>query len=228
MLVLPKYSNPNKRWRNGREYRRNVLFTRAISKYSWDGFYHIVVFKGLPKHIACREEQLLIRRYRKQGRCYNISNGGEGVEAVSEETKIKISNSCKGKRMGDNNPMRHLTKEQREFHSNKMKETWRNNKDMLDKIRKGIQKAKIEGRLKGNTSPPTDSVREKIALAHMKPVICLSLSNIFIKEYKSISEANMEFNISKKSSTISRACKRNSTAFGFKWKFKDKEVEYGT
>ena len=51
----------------------------------------------------------------------------------------------------------------------------------------------------------------------------------FVKEYKSISEANMEFGINKKSSAISRACKEErKTAYGFIWKFKEKEVMYGT
>ena len=39
----------------------------------------------------------------------------------------------------------------------------------------------------------------------------------------------MEFGINKKSSAISRACKEErKTAYGFIWKFKEKEVMYGT
>ena len=56
-----------------------------------------------------------------------------------------------------------------------------------------------------------------------------TMEELKYKEYKSISEANMEFGINKKSSAISRACKEErKTAYGFIWKFKEKEVVYGT
>lgn len=53
---ITKHSNPELRWRHGREYRKNVVFTRALDKYGWDGFEHIVLFRNLPKEIACKKK----------------------------------------------------------------------------------------------------------------------------------------------------------------------------
>lgn len=149
---ITHYTNPEKRWRGGREYKRNVLFNKAIQKYGWDNFEHLILFKNLPQEAACKIEVLLIKRYRVKNSCYNIADGGQGASAMNDVIKDKISKAGIGKRVGE-----------------------------------------------------------------------------FVKEYKSISEANMEFGINKKSSAISRACKEErKTAYGFIWKFKEKEVMYGT
>lgn len=108
---ITKHSNPELRWRHGREYRKNVVFTRALDKYGWDGFEHIVLFRNLPKEIACKLEIKLIARYRKKGICYNVADGGQGTSAMNNIIKTKISKSCIGKNIGDSNPMRNLTEE---------------------------------------------------------------------------------------------------------------------
>ena len=36
-----------KRWKNGKGYYKNKYFTKAINKYGWDNFEHIVKDKGL-------------------------------------------------------------------------------------------------------------------------------------------------------------------------------------
>lgn len=82
---ITHYTNPEKRWGYG--YHGNPYFQSAISKYGWNNFEHIILFKNINKELACREEQLLISRYKKKGICYNIANGGEGSEAMSEEIK---------------------------------------------------------------------------------------------------------------------------------------------
>ena len=85
---ITHYTNPEKRWNYG--YKSNPYFQSAINKYSWNNFEHIILFRNISKELACREEQLLISRYKKRGICYNIANGGEGSEAMSEETKNKL------------------------------------------------------------------------------------------------------------------------------------------
>ena len=91
---ITHYTNPELRWRCG--YKNNPHFTAAISKYSWSNFEHIILFKDLPKEVACREEQLLIKRYRKRGKCYNISDGGEAT-TQTKSIRDKISKALKGK-----------------------------------------------------------------------------------------------------------------------------------
>nr|DAG90812.1 MAG TPA: intron associated endonuclease [Crassvirales sp.] len=225
---ITHYTNPEKRWRGGREYKRNVLFNKAIQKYGWDNFEHLILFKNLPQEAACKIEVLLIKRYRVKNSCYNIADGGQGASAMNDVIKDKISKAGIGKRVGDNNPMRHLSLEQREFHSNKMKKTWATT-NILEKLREGIRKGKELGRYKGNHNKMSEHVKQALIQSNIKPVLCFNLNGEFVKEYKSISEANMEFGINKKSSAISRACKEErKTAYGFIWKFKEKEVMYGT
>ena len=46
-----KCVNPNNRWRNGTHYE-NTLFGKAIQKYGWDNFEHII----LENNIETQEE----------------------------------------------------------------------------------------------------------------------------------------------------------------------------
>lgn len=85
---ITKYSDPRKRWNYG--YKSNPYFNNAIKKYGWNSFNHIILFRNLDRKSSCRIEQLLISRYRKRNKCYNIANGGEGSLSMSEETKNKL------------------------------------------------------------------------------------------------------------------------------------------
>lgn len=122
---ITKHSNPELRWRHGREYRKNVVFTRALDKYGWDGF----------------------ERARKEGKYDNRHPN------FTEEGKKRIYSA----------------------------------------VSKGY-----------------------------------SLDWVFIKKYKSISEANMSFNKEVSRPDISRAC-RDSTksAYGYRWRYEGKEVNNG-
>lgn len=48
---------------------------RAILKYGWNNFEHIILCKT-SKDRAIVLEQYLIRHYKRKGLSYNISNGG--------------------------------------------------------------------------------------------------------------------------------------------------------
>lgn len=83
------------RWQNGKGYH-GMRFERAIKKYGWDGFEHIVIAKGLSQKEACAMEKDLIAEYdatnREKG--YNSALGGEGGGMYgkhhTEEAKRKI------------------------------------------------------------------------------------------------------------------------------------------
>lgn len=71
---------PEVRWNNGRGYKKNEYFYRAIQKYGWyEGFRHEILFEHLTKEEACKIESELISKYDstnfKKG--YNCSTGGE-------------------------------------------------------------------------------------------------------------------------------------------------------
>ncbi len=96
---------PKRRWQNGRGYKRNKYFYRAIEKYGWDNFQHIIIAKGLSEDEAKWLEIELIRIWNSSNpnNGYNISLGGEGGSGVrhTEERKQEQSKKMKGK----SNPM---------------------------------------------------------------------------------------------------------------------------
>lgn len=83
------------RWHNGKGYH-GMLFERAINKYGWDGFEHIVVAEGLSKEEACTMEKELIAEYdaTDNSKGYNSALGGEGggmyKKHHTDEAKQKI------------------------------------------------------------------------------------------------------------------------------------------
>lgn len=79
----------NNRWREGKGYIKCEIMNRAILKYGWNNFEHIILCKT-SKDRAIVLEQYLIRHYKRKGLSYNISNGGQGVGTVSEYTKNKL------------------------------------------------------------------------------------------------------------------------------------------
>ena len=93
---IPKY-----RWRNGNGYKYNEYFWRAIQKYDWNNFEHIIIENNLTKEQAENMEIELIAKYRSNERDYgyNIENGGNTIGTHSITTRKKISES----RLGEKN-----------------------------------------------------------------------------------------------------------------------------
>ena len=86
----------------GYGYKCNVYFWRAIQKYGWDNFKHIILAEGLSQEDACEMEIRLITKYKSNNPDYgyNISFGGiTGSYNIpcSEETKKKISIANSGR-----------------------------------------------------------------------------------------------------------------------------------
>ena len=101
--------DPFKRWgKDGSGYKNNkqVLFSRAIKKYGWDNFDHIVLYENLTKEQACDLEIELIKEYNTQNPDYgyNIQPGGQlgnfGV-VFSEESRKKMSEARKGRKLSE-------------------------------------------------------------------------------------------------------------------------------
>ena len=116
----------NGRWRldGGGYLRKNKdgsyaqpKFARAILKYGWDNFEHIIWAEGLTHDDACHIERLLIGIWNSRDCGYNMTTGGEGVCGVkhygednpfygkrhSEESRLKMSKARKGKFVLENN-----------------------------------------------------------------------------------------------------------------------------
>ena len=90
-----------KRWMNGRGYKHCPVMAKAIAKYGWENFTHEVLETGLTKQEAEMLERQLIRAYNSTDRRfgYNVDYGGNCTGTHSEETKRKISEGNKGKKL---------------------------------------------------------------------------------------------------------------------------------
>ena len=94
------------RWENGNRYTEDQsVFHRAIKKYGWDGFEHIIFAENLTKEEAITMEIALIAlyktnccRYQNPSYGYNMTDGGEGRSGyvMPEESRKKISEARKG------------------------------------------------------------------------------------------------------------------------------------
>jgi group I intron endonuclease len=80
----------HERWRNGDGYlikNNNGQYSqpkiaRAIKKYGWDNFEHIIWAENLSHDEACHIEKLLIAIWDTINNGYNITKGGEGTVGV--------------------------------------------------------------------------------------------------------------------------------------------------
>ena len=217
---ITHYTNPEKRWLNGYGYGRNCYFHAAINKYGWNNFEHIIIFKNISKELACKEEQLLIKRYKKRGICYNIANGGEGSVAMSKETieKLKEYKGPLASQYGKKHSPKRI-EQQREISYN----IWENlsEKDRENRLR-GIKKYGFKsGKLHPNYGKPlTKEHKNSIRKTLIKTVSCYTLFGKYIKTFNSINEASSYLKID--DGHIGQCCVgRRKTAGGYLWRFGD-------
>lgn len=106
---------PENRWMNGHGYAGHLPIGRAIKKYGWDNFEHIIIFKNLIESDAKKLEVLYIAMYETQSDeyGYNLTCGGDGVCGLewSDESRRKMSIRMSG----ENHPNfgKHLSLETR-------------------------------------------------------------------------------------------------------------------
>lgn len=89
-------------------YKKCPYFFAAIKRYGWENFQCEILHDGLDREEADILERKYISHYRDElGLSYNIEAGGKskGEHKNSEEVKILISNSMKGKNAGNKNGM---------------------------------------------------------------------------------------------------------------------------
>jgi len=83
----------NRRWRSrGQGYKQCTLFYRAIQKYGWDEFEHIILYTDLSEDEAKKKERELISKYHSNEKAYgyNLTDGGE-MSHYNEEARRRIS-----------------------------------------------------------------------------------------------------------------------------------------
>ena len=200
--------NVERRWRNGKGYKTGV-FKKAIEKYGWDNFEHIIVRDKLSKEEANLLGVSLIRKYKELGICYNITDGGEGACGYkhTEESKKKISNRSKGKKIPE-----YI-------------------KILVSERFKGValteeHKLKISIALRGKSK--SEEAKLKMKLNHsyhdlVEVIKCDKNGNI-ICTYPSIAEASRDTSILQ--THISRCARgKRPSAGGYKWKYKNEVIK---
>ena len=220
-----------------------IIPNRIIKKHGKAVFKKEIIIKGdFTSEALNKLESFYIKDFDSKNRSigYNLTDGGEGTPGFkvkdstkkkmsllhsgkgnpmygfskekhfyynkkrSLETRNKISNSLKGKMVGDKN--HHYGKKFSKEHRYKLSVSHKGYKHTEE------QKQKISNSLKGRISPMKG---RKSPFA--KKVCQYSIEGTFLKEYRSIMEAEEKLKISH----ISEACRgKQKTAGGYVWKYK--------
>jgi group I intron endonuclease len=99
-----------KRWQDGRGYKRCPKMEQAISEYGWDCFDHIIVKTGLSKEEAVTLESETIKQYNAADDGYNMTYSGGSAKPTPERLK-RIKETTRGEnnpnwgRFGPDNPL---------------------------------------------------------------------------------------------------------------------------
>lgn len=211
-IGITSKDDPNKRWLNGKGYNHSTLFKKAIKKYGWDSFEHIILFDNLNKISACLIEIDLIFYYQKIQMSYNINLGGEGSESMSSETKQKISQTLKNHPVSEETRAKISKKVSGKRHGN-----W--GKPLSPETRARIGKAN-SGEKNGmfNHKFTEEEIARK-RLTNVKPILQYSKDGEFIREWISAQEVGRILGVYSKS--ISKCCLgQRKTALGYVWKYK--------
>lgn len=203
---------PERRWQNGKGYI-NQVFYKAIQKYGWNNFEHIILEKHLTQEEANEREKYWINFYHSNNPKfgYNQTNGGCKNQILSENTKKKIKQAW--------------TEEKRKSKSDQMKEIWKDNEErkskqskLMIKINKTVDRTKENNQMYGKSRKGTN------AGSH-KEVICIETGDVFYTIVDAARWAGSEG----LRSHISQVCKgeRNTsgkhpiTGVPLHWKYKE-------
>ena len=209
--------NPNKRWGySGQKYAHCHKFFNAINQYGWKNFNHIVLCRTT-KERAVLLEKTLVAHYKRLGISYNLSDGGEGAESITEENRNKVI-----ERMRTNHPMKgkHHTPEAKAKISEAGKRRIYTEKQK-DQIRQVGELGRQTMRNRGWYM--SEEGKKRMAKYYSRPVIQMDLEGNVIREFSSTREADEFINNGKRCNHIADVCNgKRTTASGYKWAYKEK------
>ena len=197
---------PVDRWQNGAGYLKTnkngdykqPAIARAVKKYGWENFKHVIFAEDLDKEQAEKMEQLLIAFWKTNNSHYgyNIREGGGSVGRASEETKRKMSVSQTGKRHTEETKIK-ISK------SKKGKLVGKDHPNFgthhTDEAKRKISES-LKGKMAGENNPmygvhPSEETREKMRQAKLgkpgnrrKAVYCIELD----RQWDSIADVKKE------------------------------------
>ncbi len=217
--------SPQERWGSGGCGYRNQPFFRAIEKYGWNNFQHIILANNLTEEKAKAMEKDLIASLgsnrRENG--YNITVGGDGIVGVS---RFGEKNSFYGKRHTEETKQKMrlahaiVTGERNPFYG-------RHHSDMTKAKISAARRGKMCGMDNPNFGKHLSSERiEQIRIQKSRPVCQFDLDMNYVCEYTSTKEAELATGINH--SLICRVCRgKMKSIHGSKWLYKEDAMEMG-
>lgn len=211
------------RWKRGSSYSKTTKIRKAIDKYGWDNFEHIILYENLSKEDAEEKEIELINKYKttndKYG--YNIQNGGFHNGKFTTETRVKISNAKKGTRLSEDTKRKMSISRSGKNHWAYGKTFSKQHKEKL-KISHIGQKAWNKGieRSKWLSKENEEKLKQSVRMALIgnkyscKPIRCVETQIV----YEGVFAAHKNTNINM--SNISSVCNgKRKTAGGYHWEY---------
>lgn len=215
----------------------HTKFGKAVSKYGLNFFKFEILFTITSNNINRLSiilnilEISMITKFNSYKEGYNSTLGGSSGSRIGSSVSLEVRNKIrlslrnfyyynKQAKIRNRNHLdivrpkhRIITPEQRVKISNTLsgKTLSKETKDKISKSNKGNNRNSLEF---------LQEIRKNASLANSKPVIQFSLTNKFIKEFKSATEAANLLNLNPR--LIGKCCRGViKTSGGFIWKFKD-------
>lgn len=223
---------PSKRWEGGKGYQHNEYFSRAIKKYGWENFKHIILFDKLSKEEAEVIERELIKQYKTNDHefGYNLTDGGEVGKKHSQDSIKKMSLAKKGKYLGENNPHYGISHspETRKKISEKLKGMFAGEKNInYGKHMTEEQKNKISAARSGKHYPKlSEAIKNSKKLNEIRnkrrmAIDQYTIAGEYVRTWECAPLASIELLGHSKGQANICSCAngRLRTAYGYKWKY---------
>ncbi len=190
---------PERRWQDGKGYKKQQAIGRAVEKYGWDSFDHIIIADGLSPNSASEIEKVLIAMLDAQNpeHGYNLHPGGADPDGKSWDIPAR-------ERMS-------------KLHSGK--NNWHYGQHWSDEVKKKIGDAN-RGRHYGDKRPKSEETKRKMSEGKMKPVWMCDRNDpsIKIKWFRSSRDAADFLHINYKNISLALHGARK-VAGGYAWQF---------
>lgn len=191
---------PPDRWgSNGISYKRSPKFYKAIKKYGWNNFDHVLIKIIYDVDEIDSIEREYIEKYNTLNEGYNLTYGGKKILKHTEEQKKKIGETCR--------------KVLREKYNTdpQYRETIKNNLSKVKNRTHYGEKNSFYGKTHSN------EMKEKFLTRRVR---CIETGELF----NSINDACNKYNIRRTGITACCSGKQHLCG-GFHWEYVDKEMK---
>lgn len=213
-------NNPEKRWNNGKGYNKNYLFKRAIDKYGWNSFKHIILLKHLSIEQAKFFEKFLIATLNLTNPQYgyNLREGGDGPLSSKSKQLMSLARignqNSKGRILSEEvkNKISYSLKKYYKTHNGSFKGR-HHTEETKQKLREKIVSKETRQKMSQNHADFSGAKNPSA-----KPIRQLSLDGKILEEFSYASLASKKFNLDL--SSIIKCCKgKQKTCGGYKWEY---------